>query len=116
MTESTLCSHEVLYSMCIYLPLFHVFVTWECLGVLVVEVIIWDENRVSLRANRIEHELTNHEEASIDAAERSIVRMDLSFVIVIHDAWLNGEVPEEGTTAEIREIKTICDGAFSKDA
>ena len=102
--------------MCIYLPLFHVFVTWECLGVLGIEVIIWDENRVSLRANRIEHELTNHEEASIDAAERSIVRMDLSFVIVIHNAGLNGEVPFEGASAEFRKINTVCDGTFSKDA
>ena len=116
MTESTLSSHEVLYSMCIYLPLFHVFVPWECLGILVVEVIIWDEDRVSLRADRIEHEFTHHEEASIDAAERSIVRMDLSFVIVFKNAGLNGEVPFESASAEVREINTVCDGAFSKDA
>ena len=95
--------------MRIYLPLFHVFVPWDRLRILSVEVVIRNEDGVCVRPNGIDKKFTDHEVAGFDAAESRVVRMHLSLIIVLEETGLHGNIPNEATSAEIGEVKTVSD-------
>ena len=57
----------------------------------------------------IDKKFAGQEETGFDAAECGVIWMHLSLIIVFEEAGLHGNVPNEATSAEIREVKTVGD-------
>lgn len=82
--KTSLFPDEVIDRVRIDLPLLHLLVPWNRLGVDGVEVVIRNEDGVGVTQHAIERKLADHEEAQLEPSERSVVRLHILVVELEH--------------------------------
>ena len=71
-------------SVCVDLPLLHVFVAFNCLGILSVKVVVWDEDREGVHICNVQTKIAAHEQSTLPEFDVAEVRADV-FKVVLHE-------------------------------
>ena len=106
--EATFSCEEVLHSVGIDLPLFHLFVTGDRLCILGVQVVVWNKYWVGVGLYRLQSKFGKHENAELKALQSGIVRRHC-LVVEPKPARLHSHVRLEPTSSEATKVFAISD-------